>query len=242
MYLGKSYKKKVHTFMKSKIYIMKKTKNILIIIFFVLFAFSCSSKKALLSELNWSGGSAYLNGEPFSGYVFEMWDNKSLKYESDYKEGKQVLRYEAEYENGNLSGYRKTYHKNGKIKDEENYVDGKKEGKFTSYNSDGTIEKSKTFKNNLQNGEYIFYSKGKKSMTGTFKDDIEIGERLTFSENTDIINSRIKFIEGVMTESKYYFENGKLKKECYRTEAILLDCKCYTKDGNLLTQCPPYYY
>ncbi len=58
----------------------------------------------------------------------------------------------------NRHGYWKTYHQNGKLKEEGKYIHGKKEGEWRKYASDGYIYSIKNYKNDNLHGDYVDFN------------------------------------------------------------------------------------
>jgi len=69
-------------------------------------------------------GITYYKGTPFTGEIFENYDNGQLKRKINYKDGKEDGLYEEYYENGQLQF---------KI----NYKDGTEDGLYEIYDENG---------------------------------------------------------------------------------------------------------
>jgi antitoxin component YwqK of YwqJK toxin-antitoxin module len=116
--------------------------------------------------------------------------------------------------NGVKQGYFKTYigsKKNLLLYAEGAYNNDQKEGKWITYgNEDSSKSKEEHFKNDLLNGEEIFfYPNGKIQSKGNYINDEPDGEHLSYYES-GIIKSMENYKEGE-TDGKFieYFENGK---------------------------------
>ena len=93
-------------------------------------------------------GITYYKDEPFTGEIFENYENGQLKYKVNYKDGKEdglseyydkngQLRYKENYEDGKID-LSEMYYENGQLKYKVNYKDGKREdGSLESYDKNG---------------------------------------------------------------------------------------------------------
>ena len=105
----------------------------------------------------------YYKGEPFTGEIFENYENGQLKYKSNFKDGKREDGlYERYYENGQLSyktnlkdgkrnGLAESYYENGQLQYKVNYKDGKENGLYESFYENGKLK----LKLNLRDGKRI---------------------------------------------------------------------------------------
>tara|TARA_R110000824_G_scaffold391765_1_gene589756 strand:- start:3720 stop:4295 length:576 start_codon:yes stop_codon:yes gene_type:complete len=62
--------------------------------------------------------------------------------------------------NGEKEGAFTTYHKSGKVKEEENYIDGKLEGSWVGYDENGYVSIKQTFYQGFRVGKYLTYENG----------------------------------------------------------------------------------
>ena len=119
----------------------------------------------------------YYKGTPFTGEIFENYENGQLKYKNNFKDGKQVEN-ETYYENGQLwvknnfkdgtiVGLAEQYYKNGQLQYKSNYKDGKKDGLSEEYYENGQLEYKANYKDGIslstehynENGQLTYKTK-----------------------------------------------------------------------------------
>jgi len=125
------------------------------------------------------GGLMYeVNGQkPYTGDVFELYDNRNRKLSGILKGGKLVSRTEWKYfengqkkseetyKNGKLDGLWTSWYENGKKKYEGTYKDGKELDSFNTWDNNGKIM--------VKDGNGLntwWYENGQKKSETTFKD------------------------------------------------------------------------
>lgn len=120
-----------------------------------------------------------------------------VRTKDEAKHGKFVGYYEdggkfeeSNYVNNVLDGKRTLYHKNGKVKAEENHVKGTFAGQFVSYHENGIKWEEGSYSNDAMQGEWKFY-----------RPDGSLKEIVIFVENEE---------NGPFKE---YHPNGKLSAE-----------------------------
>ena len=91
----------------------------------------------------------YYKDKPFTGEMFENYENGQLKYKVNFIDGKvEDGLYEVYYENGQLrvkhnwkdgkpDGLVEQYYKNGQLQFKANFKDGEQDGLYESYDKDG---------------------------------------------------------------------------------------------------------
>lgn len=101
-------------------------RSITVLVCFILFT-SCTKSidgKIEKSYIEERKGITYYKGTPFTGEIFENYENGQLQYKSNFKDGKEDGLYEFYYENGQL-WYKR------------NYKDGKGDGLSEFYDPKG---------------------------------------------------------------------------------------------------------
>jgi antitoxin component YwqK of YwqJK toxin-antitoxin module len=106
-----------------------RTKCYYIVVLLLLVMFSGCSNEITITEEQLPDEIFYLEGQssPFTGKCFINYSNSSQ------------LHYMFSYKKGVLNGPYQSYYKDGKLKDQGNYVDGELYGKFIRYAEDGVI-------------------------------------------------------------------------------------------------------
>lgn len=125
-----------------------------IIIFFLLFSFSCRHTPINCSNIIYKNGVSYLNNEPFSGECFSYYQTGIIRSNQKYKNGlddgewnffhpNAKLETQSFFKNGKRIGDWRYYFYNGNIKQESFYTNtGAKTGVWLIYNEKGdTIKK-----------------------------------------------------------------------------------------------------
>jgi antitoxin component YwqK of YwqJK toxin-antitoxin module len=72
------------------------------ILLFLIQASAYSQNKAILSELRESGGIYFLNGKPFTGIGFTMFNENKFRYKINYLNGKRHGKFLKYFENGQI--------------------------------------------------------------------------------------------------------------------------------------------
>ena len=107
-------------------------------------------------------GITYYKGTPFTGEIFENYENGQLRFKHNYKEGKKDGLFESYYENGQLDykenfkdgkqdGLYESYYKNGQLNYKTNYKDGEEDGLVEQYYKNGQL----IYKQNYKDGKKI---------------------------------------------------------------------------------------
>jgi antitoxin component YwqK of YwqJK toxin-antitoxin module len=119
-------------------------KNVFLIIMAIVIS-SCTNKVATSEIEKRSGGKLFYKGEPYSGKVFELFDNGLQKLNFEVKDGEKDGLYEEHFENT-------------KLKSKINYKNGNPEGVFEKYFENGELKEKGTYNNNKITGEYFYVS------------------------------------------------------------------------------------
>ena len=104
----------------------------------------------------------YYKGTPFTGEIFENYNNGQLYYKINFKDGKQdglsewyyengQLQYKDNFKDGNRDGLSEFYYENGQLQRKANYKDGELDGLEESYYKNGQLKE----KGNYKDGDII---------------------------------------------------------------------------------------
>ena len=140
-------------------------------------------------------GLVYLEGEKeaFTGIAKQYYEDKSLKIEFPYK-------------NGKMEGRGKEYYPSGKFKSDAFFVDGLLQGKSTGYYENGNLEYEENYKDGKLDGlikEY--YENGQVFIQENYKDGELDGESFNFNEDGSL-------------RSKAVYKNGELVGDIIKGE------------------------
>tara|TARA_B110000503_G_C6747768_1_gene250313 strand:- start:63 stop:443 length:381 start_codon:yes stop_codon:yes gene_type:complete len=125
-------------------------KKLLSILSICLVFISCSPDRVIVDELTKKGDVSYFEGKPFTGVVFDVYEDGQLMYETIYKDGKRdglakgwydngQLEVMYNYKDGDIDGLYKRYYYNGQLKEEANFKDGEEVGTRINY-KDGVAQ------------------------------------------------------------------------------------------------------
>ena len=131
--------------------------------------------------------------EAFTGIAKQYYEDKSLKIEFPYK-------------NGKMEGRRKEYYPSGKFKSDAFFVDGLLQGKSTGYYENGNLEYEENYKDGKLDGlikEY--YENGQVFIQENYKDGELDGESFNFNEDGSF-------------KSKAVYKNGELVGDIIKGE------------------------
>jgi len=118
----------------------------------------------------------YVEGEKeaFTGIAKQYYEDKSLKAEVPYL-------------NGKIEGIEKQYYQGGKLKSEANFIDGILEGKVIGYYENGNIEYEENYKNDEFNGLIKnYYESGKLKIVVNYKNAKPDGLAIAYHENGEL--------------------------------------------------------
>ena len=169
---------------------MKKNFIIYTFIIFLLTSFTVFAEREVdFEKLKYDEktGLVYLEGEKeaFTGIAKQYYEDKSLKIEFPYK-------------NGKMEDRGKEYYPSGKFKSDAFFVDGLLQGKSTGYYENGNLEYEENYKDGKLDGlikEY--YENGQVFIQENYKDGELDGESFNFNEDGSF-------------RSKAVYKNGEL--------------------------------
>jgi antitoxin component YwqK of YwqJK toxin-antitoxin module len=161
----------------------------------------------------------HYKGQPFSGILFNLyWDGS--------------IRVEYEMINGLKHGKHKKFYLNGQIESESLYVRDKKHGLSIENHENGNISEKSLFKNGLYHGEVsYYYENGKIELMENYLEDKLNGESKTWN-----INGWLEGVETYANDKKHgdcieYYENGKIKTSKTYQHGSLLNVITYDEKG-----------
>ena len=177
---------------------MKKNFIIYTFIIFLLTSFTVFAERGVdFEKLKYDEktGLVYLEGEKeaFTGIAKQYYEDKSLKIEFPYK-------------NGKMEGRGKEYYPSGKFKSDAFFVDGLLQGKSTGYYENGNLEYEENYKDGKLDGlikEY--YENGQVFIQENYKDGELDGESFNFNEDGSF-------------RSKAVYKNGELVGDIIKGE------------------------
>ena len=169
---------------------MKKNFIIYTFIIFLLTSFTVFAEREVdFEKLKYDEktGLVYLEGEKeaFTGIAKQYYEDKSLKIEFPYK-------------NGKMEGRGKEYYPSGKFKSDAFFVDGLLQGKSTGYYENGNLEYEENYKDGKLDGPIKeYYENGQVFIQENYKDGELDGESFNFNEDGSF-------------RSKAVYKNGEL--------------------------------
>lgn len=177
---------------------MKKNFIIYTFIIFLLTSFTVFAEREVdfeKLEYDEKTGLVYLEGEKeaFTGIAKQYYEDKSLKIEFPYK-------------NGKMEGRGKEYYPSGKFKSDAFFVDGLLQGKSTGYYENGNLEYEENYKDGKLDGlikEY--YENGQVFIQENYKNGELDGESFNFNEDGSF-------------RSKAVYKNGELVGDIIKGE------------------------
>ena len=177
---------------------MKKNFIIYTFIIFLLTSFTVFAEREVdFEKLKYDEktGLVYLEGEKeaFTGIAKQYYEDKSLKIEFPYK-------------NGKMEGRGKEYYPSGKFKSDAFFVDGLLQEKSTGYYENGNLEYEENYKDGKLDGlikEY--YENGQVFIQENYKDGELDGESFNFNEDGSF-------------RSKAVYKNGELVGDIIKGE------------------------
>ena len=177
---------------------MKRNFIIYIFIIFILTSFSIFAEREVdfeKLEYDEKTGLVYVEGEKeaFTGIAKQYYEDKSLKIEFPYK-------------NGKMEGRGKEYYPSGKFKSDAFFVDGLLQGKSIGYYENGNLEYEENYKDGKLDGlikEY--YENGQVFIQENYKDGELDRESFNFNEDGSL-------------RSKAVYKNGELAGDIVQGE------------------------
>lgn len=169
-----------------------------------------------------------------------------IKSKGKYKDGNRIedwkfyfannqLQQEGKYlKDGKPTGLWRWYYKSGKLLREERFRKGLEDGMMHEYMEDGSIITEGEFIDGLKEGEWL-YQHGDHKEIGKYRDGQKSGVWKYYYLTNNNLNFEGEFIDGVANgKHRYYYENGKLKREEIYTMGIKKDMwKYYNELGEL---------
>jgi len=172
---------------------MKKSFIIYIFIIFLLSSFNLFAEREVdFEKLEYDEKTelVYVEGEKeaFTGIAKQYYEDKSLKIEFPYKNGKLEgrgkeyypsgkFKSDAFFVNGLLQGKSIGYYENGNIEYEENYKDGKLDGLIKEYYENGEVYIQESYKNGELDGEsFNFNEDGSLRSKAVYKNGELVGD------------------------------------------------------------------
>lgn len=172
---------------------MKRNFIVYTFIIFLLNSFSIFAQREVTYEdlkYNEETELVYVNDEkePFTGIAKQYYEDKSLKIEFPYKNGKLEgrgkeyypsgkFKSDAFFINGLLQGKSIGYYENGNLKYEENYKDGKLDGLIKEYYENGEVYIQESYKNGELDGEsFNFNEDGSLRSKAVYKNGELVGD------------------------------------------------------------------
>ena len=208
---------------------MKKNFIVYILIVFLLASFNLFAEREVdFEKLEYDEKTelVYVEGEKeaFTGIAKQYYEDKSLKIEFPYKNGKLEgrgkeyypsgkFKSDAFFINGLLQGKSIGYYENGNLKYEENYKDGKLDGLIKEYYENGEVYIQESYKNGELDGEsFNFNEDGSLRSKAVYKNGELVG---------DIVQGKVgSVVAGDVPETEEIFvstENTKNKVIYYTT-------------------------
>lgn len=183
---------------------MKKNFIIYTFIIFLLTSFTVFAEREVdFEKLKYDEktGLVYLEGEKeaFTGIAKQYYEDKSLKIEFPYKNGKMEGRGKEYYPSGKfksdaffvdglLQGKSTDYYENEQVFIQENYKDGELDGESFNFNEDGSFRSKAVYKNGELVGDII------KGETGSVvAGDVPDTEEVTVPTENENIESKLEY-------------------------------------------------
>ena len=193
---------------------MKKNFIIYTLIIFILTSFSIFAQREVNYEdlkYNEKTELIYANDEkePFTGIAKDYYEDKSLKVEFPYKNGRIEGKAKAYYPSGKfkseaffvddlLQGKSVGYYESGNLQYEDNYKDDELDGLIKEYYENGQIKSEMHYKSgNLDGVATEYYENGQVYIQESYKDGELDGESFNFNEDGSL-------------RSKAVYKNGEL--------------------------------
>ena len=193
---------------------MKKNFIIHIFIIFLLSSFNLFAEREVdIDKIKYDEKKelGYVEGEkePFTGIAKDYYEDKSLKVEFPYKNGRIEGKAKAYYPSGKfkseaffvddlLQGKSVGYYESGNLQYEDNYKDDELDGLIKEYYENGQIKSEMYYKSgNLDGSATEYYENGQVYIQESYKDGELDGESFNFNEDGSL-------------RSKAVYKNGEL--------------------------------
>ncbi len=206
---------------------MKKNFIVYTFIIFLLNSFSIFAQREVdFEKLEYDEKTelVYVEGEKeaFTGIAKQYYEDKSLKIEFPYKNGKLEgrgkeyypsgkFKSDAFFINGLLQGKSIGYYENGNLKYEENYKDGKLDGLIKEYYENGEVYIQESYKNGELDGEsFNFNEDGSLRSKAVYKNGELVGD-IVQGEVGSVVAGEVPDTEEFSTPSENESFENKLK-------------------------------
>lgn len=158
----------------------------------------------------------HLDGERFTGKVFENHKNGTLSYIGDVQNGAEQGEWKYYFENGNVQlvtnfkeglshGESQLYYEDGNIQMLNYYHEGLKEGKETIFYNSGEIDVISNYKKGILDGQYkSWFSSGQVEIVGTYSAGKKEGKWSMYDFNSPI--AKVELYKMDTLEKVYYTE------------------------------------
>ena len=193
---------------------MKKNFIIYIFTIFLLSSFNLFAEREVdIDKIKYDDKKelGYVEGEkePFTGIAKDYYEDKSLKVEFPYKNGRIEGKAKAYYPSGKfkseaffvddlLQGKSVGYYESGNLQYEDNYKDDELDGLIKEYYENGQIKSEMYYKSgNLDGPATEYYENGQVYIQESYKDGELDGESFNFNEDGSL-------------KSKAVYQNGEL--------------------------------
>ena len=213
---------------------MKKNFIVYTLIIFIFSSFSIFAEREVNYEdlkYNEKTELIYANDEkePFTGIAKDYYEDKSLKVEFPYKNGRIEGKAKAYYPSGKfkseaffvddlLQGKSVGYYESGNLQYEDNYKDDELDGLIKEYYENGQIKSEMYYKSgNLDGPATVYYENGQLHIEENYKDGKLEGESTNYDENGNLTSKAIykddEMVENLFgdTEEDTSSKNNKLK-------------------------------
>ena len=201
---------------------MKKNFIIYTFIIFILTSFSIFAEREVdIDKIKYDEKKelGYVEGEkePFTGIAKDYYEDKSLKVEFPYKNGRIEGKAKAYYPSGKfkseaffvddlLQGKSVGYYESGNLQYEDNYKDDELDGLIKEYYENGQIKSEMYYKSgNLDGSATEYYENGQVYIQESYKDGELDGESFNFNEDGSL-------------RSKAVYKNGELVGDIIKGE------------------------
>lgn len=142
-------------------------------------------------------------GKPYTGTSLEQFDNRKIKQELNWKDGK-------------LHGRKTTYFKTGIVQEIFHFNHGQRSDSFLIYDNTGTLREKGYYENNLLNGRYFkYYSNGNLYVLSHYINGDINGLFILFYTNGQIESRAI--MKDNQKDGKFdaWYEEGTKRKEAF---------------------------
>jgi len=142
--------------------------------------------------------------------------------------------------NGNKNGKYYYYHENGQIASVENYEDGKQVDKSISYHENGNISSQGQYVDGVLDGQVIHNRDDGKIEEESFHENGELMKVFQYYYWDNILQQILRYERTSMGgypklngKSKFYYEDGSIKKEAIYRDGKLVEKKKWNEDGTI---------